>query len=587
MSETPSDEERSQKTRRSVLKTLGLMAGAGVVSQRFVQPADASSLVQQDTFTVEEAVEISSFDGTTLVADIYRPTTGGGPYPAILMTHGWAGNRSDLQSLASGYASNGYVALAYDSRGFGESGGEVTSTGPNERRDASRLITYLANRSEVLTNGSDNPRIGMDGASYGGGIQLRTAAEDDRLGAIIPRATWNDLAQSLAPNGALKFGWANALNLAARDVGASLDPEFAQLSNQTLQQRELGEAGREFYQSRSAVSFVDQIDTPTLFYQEWYDRLFPVNEALRSFEALQEKGVETKLIIGNGGIHGFGQVPTPTETQQDFVAQASLAWMDRHLKDGGPDGLATVSYYDDVDDEFVEAETFPPSETTQSQFTLNAGDGIDLQVPESEQAIFELSIDERTELVGIPVLELGVTPTGSGPVRLAVGLQRITDGEAKTIQQQVSAIELESQQDIELELHGVREIFEPGDQLRVVIATRDPLVAQVPQQLQQLNAVSNSAGTGLYVNTTDGNGVELSDPTGGTAQLTAPTRPAPPTTPATDLARFDTDGNGRIDSENVVSAIVEYNTGGTIGGETVTEQNVIDLIVRYQTNPAL
>ena len=40
----------------------------------------------------------------------------------------------------------------------------------------------------------------MIGGSYGGQNQFAIAAQDDRIDAIIPMITWNDLSYSLAPN---------------------------------------------------------------------------------------------------------------------------------------------------------------------------------------------------------------------------------------------------------------------------------------------------------------------------------------------------------------------------------------------------
>ena len=70
---------------------------------------------------------------------------------------------------------------AYDSRGFGESGGEVGVDGPNEVADALTLLDQLAlgevgGVSVNVTTDADGPVCAMDGLSYAGGIQLNTMA---------------------------------------------------------------------------------------------------------------------------------------------------------------------------------------------------------------------------------------------------------------------------------------------------------------------------------------------------------------------------------------------------------------------------
>ena len=63
-----------------------------------------------------------------------------------------------------------------------------------------------------------DPRIGMVGGSYGGGIQLVTAATDCRNNAIVPTIAWHSLVASLDEADTFKSGWANILsNLSSSD----------------------------------------------------------------------------------------------------------------------------------------------------------------------------------------------------------------------------------------------------------------------------------------------------------------------------------------------------------------------------------
>ena len=66
-----------------------------------------------------------------------------------------------------------------------------------EGRDVQALIDYLARQPEAQLDSAGDPRVGMSGASYGGGIQLVTAAIDSRPDAIAPVIAWHSLVTSL------------------------------------------------------------------------------------------------------------------------------------------------------------------------------------------------------------------------------------------------------------------------------------------------------------------------------------------------------------------------------------------------------
>jgi ABC-2 type transport system ATP-binding protein len=66
-----------------------------------------------------------------------------------------------------------------------------------EGQDMQAIINWLAQQPEVQLDAPNDPRIGMVGASYGGGIQLVTAAIDERVDATVPTIAWNNLNTSL------------------------------------------------------------------------------------------------------------------------------------------------------------------------------------------------------------------------------------------------------------------------------------------------------------------------------------------------------------------------------------------------------
>ncbi|MCP2169365.1 ABC-2 type transport system ATP-binding protein [Goodfellowiella coeruleoviolacea] len=125
------------------------------------------------------------------------------PAPAVLLAHGFGGSRDTVAEQARELAQRGFVVLTYSARGFGLSTGKIALNAPDyEVYDAQKLLDYLARQPEVITDGPDDPRVGVTGASYGGALALMLAGTDKRVDAIAPVITYNDLSQALLPNAA-------------------------------------------------------------------------------------------------------------------------------------------------------------------------------------------------------------------------------------------------------------------------------------------------------------------------------------------------------------------------------------------------
>ena len=136
-----------------------------------------------------------------LDSTLYLPQTT--PAPAVLVAHGFGGSKDSVDADAKDLARRGFVVLAWSARGFGTSGGQIALNSPDyEVADARALVDWLGTRAEVVQDGPGDPRVGVTGGSYGGGLALLLAGYDRRLDALAPVITWNDLGQALFPNAA-------------------------------------------------------------------------------------------------------------------------------------------------------------------------------------------------------------------------------------------------------------------------------------------------------------------------------------------------------------------------------------------------
>ena len=121
--------------------------------------------------------------------------------PGVMLFHGLGGNRSRSPRSRSYFAENGYVALTFDFRGHGQSGGLFSGLGARELADVAILRErWLPEHSQV------SDRVGGWGISLGGGALLRSIGEGEPFAAAEVVETWTDLYDALVPQGLPKSG---------------------------------------------------------------------------------------------------------------------------------------------------------------------------------------------------------------------------------------------------------------------------------------------------------------------------------------------------------------------------------------------
>jgi ABC-2 type transport system ATP-binding protein len=161
---------------------------------------------------VREGDAMLSGAGGVRLDTSYFTTGGTARRPAVLLAHGFGGSKDDVRGQAEALARHGYAVLTWSARGFGHSTGRIgLNAKDGEVADVSRLVDWLARRPDVLLDGPGDPRVGISGISYGGGISLLAAGYDHRIDAIAPRETYWNLSDALFPDGVYKKLWAGIL----------------------------------------------------------------------------------------------------------------------------------------------------------------------------------------------------------------------------------------------------------------------------------------------------------------------------------------------------------------------------------------
>ena len=98
----------------------------------------------------------------------------------IIICHGWGANKSDVFPSTMYLIKQGFNLLYFDFRNHGKSGGNVSSIGKLESSDLTAAVEYLKKEKPEFSK-----KIGVYGISMGASVAILTAAEDERISALV------------------------------------------------------------------------------------------------------------------------------------------------------------------------------------------------------------------------------------------------------------------------------------------------------------------------------------------------------------------------------------------------------------------
>jgi ABC-2 type transport system ATP-binding protein len=267
--------------------------------------------------------------------------------PAVLLAHGFGGDKNSVKDNAKDLVGQGYVVLAWTAQGFGRSGGQIHLDSPDwEVNDARGLIDWLGHRSEVRQDGGDDPRVAVVGGSYGGALALLTAGYDHRVDAIVPEITWNDLGRSLFPDdaggptadGVLKRTWLGNLFRSGLSFGGTspqcgrFAADLCALYQQVLTSGRADPQTLALLGKSSPDTILSRIKAPTLLVQGISDTLFPLGEADANARGIAAAGTPVQVAWFSGG-HDGGDGSNDDQLRTKYL---TLTWLDHYLKGTGP-----------------------------------------------------------------------------------------------------------------------------------------------------------------------------------------------------------------------------------------------------------
>jgi ABC-2 type transport system ATP-binding protein len=364
-----------------------------------------------------------------LDTSLYLPETT--PAPAVLLAHGFGGTKQSVAGTARTLAQHGYVVLTYTARGFGRSGGLIHFDAPAfEVHDAELLVSYLAALPQVRRI-NDQPQIGVEGGSYGGGLALLLAGSDPLIKSVAADITWNNLTQALFPNGAgddagvFKKLWVGELFGEGFGTGGTTScGRFAAdvcAAYQASARTGIPTAAMLAIMKRASPSTVlSKITAPTLLSQGESDSLFGLGQADANARGIAATGTPVKVLWRTGG-HDDGSGGAT-------ASAAALSWFDQTLHGKRPSGVQSFSIAEQngsvsastgrVTQQRLQVRAYPLKEATVD--VALAGPAQQVAAPAGGTPAAVTSIPGLSGLLG----DLGGSSTGDA-VTGAVGLSAV------------------------------------------------------------------------------------------------------------------------------------------------------------------
>ena len=279
-----------------------------------------------------------------LIGDLYAPDDlrPDERRAGIVLCHGYTGVKDlYLPDNARVLVEAGYVVLAFDYKGWGESEGPRTRLAPYSRvADVQAALTFLGAQEAV-----DESRLGIYGSSYGGATVVWTGAIDRRARCIVSVAgighgeRW--MRSVRRPD-----EWFDLLDRSAADrVKRTMDGESELVDRTEIllpdrQSAELAAAARRNVASALNTLPLEYVDETLGFHPEWVvdriaprpvlfittddDRLVPPEES----RALYEKAGEPKKLVV---LEGYGHYEVYAEPAFAEVMRETVGWFQKHL----------------------------------------------------------------------------------------------------------------------------------------------------------------------------------------------------------------------------------------------------------------
>jgi len=272
------------------------------------------TLLQEVRLGTVENIHFRSQDGTEVEGFVTKPPDfePGRRYPTILWIHGGPVSQYSTRFNAQWHvlAGAGYVVVSANPRGSSGYGEEFSRAiwadwGKKDFEDVMAAVDRV-----VEMGYADPERLGVGGWSYGGILTNYVITQTHRFKAATSGASETNYLACYGTDH-YQLQWEKELGLPWEN--------------------------QELYLKMSPITYVANIDTPTLILGGEKDWNVPLNQSEQLYQSLRRRGVDTTLIIYPGQSHG---IRTPSYQKDRY--ERYLAWFDRLLRGGEPSAKPTA-----------------------------------------------------------------------------------------------------------------------------------------------------------------------------------------------------------------------------------------------------
>jgi len=284
-----------------------IVTSVSVIAQAAQQETDGDSsavfeLVDTPYGPVMAAsdIPVTLRDDVVLSLDIYLPESGerfstlyaAGPYPhnQTILTD----PNAEAGPIAW-FASQGYAVVLASLRGTGLSGGDYGFLALEEQQDHYEIVEWIA--GQPWSDG----QVAGTGAGYYAAAQWQMAIQNPpHLSCIAPiNGVTDPLREWVYPGGLANHEFINDWYDRRVRLANAYSQEAPRLVSLDLRLSQLANPGAgEFWQIRSSMGLINQIDVPVFVLFNWSQRLQQPSLAL-TIDALEQLNVTSKILITN------------------------------------------------------------------------------------------------------------------------------------------------------------------------------------------------------------------------------------------------------------------------------------------------